>query len=45
MVVIDKETELLVEEILNKLSNVPFRIDEAGLFISVLISIGAKAES
>ena len=45
MVAIDEETELLAEEILNKLSNVPFRIHEVGPFVSVLIGVGAKAES
>ena len=45
MVTIDKETKLLVEEVLNKLSNVPFRIDEVGPFVSVLIRVGAEAES
>ena len=45
IITINKETKLLVEEILNKLSNVPFRIDKIGLFIFVLIRVGAKAES
>ena len=45
IVTINKETKLLVEEVLNKLSNVPFRIDKVGLFISILIRVGAKAES
>ena len=45
MVTINKETKLLAEEVLNKLSNVPFRIDEVGPFISVLIRVEAKAES
>lgn len=45
MVAIDEEIKLLAENILNKLSNVPFRIDEVGPFVSVLIRVGAKAES
>ena len=45
IVAINKETKLLVEEVLNKLSNVPFRIDKIGPFISVLIRVGAKVES
>ena len=45
IVTINKETKLLAEEVLNKLSNVPFHIDKVRLFISVLIRVGAKAES
>ena len=45
IVAINKETKLLVKEILNKLSNVPFRIDKVGPFVFVLIRVGAKAES
>lgn len=44
MVAIDEETKFLVEEILNKFFNVPFRIDKAKLFIFVLIGIKAKVE-
>lgn len=44
-VVANEETKLLVEKILNKLSNVPFHIDKVRPFISILIRVEAKAES
>ena len=45
MVTINKETKLLAEEVLNKLSNIPFHIDKVRPFISILIHVKAKAES
>jgi hypothetical protein len=44
MVIINEETKLLVEKILNKLFNVPFYILKVGPFISVLIDMETKAE-
>ena len=44
IVAINKEIKLLAENILNKLSNIPFHIDKVRPFISILIRVKAKVK-